>query len=340
MAKVLGRSRKIGSVGLVEVATYGNNPASTDPIAWVHAASFEINPVTDQVTIDTLAGPSSGGEAARFVTMVRASGTIRIPLSYEDIGAWLEWAMGKDVATTGSGPYTHVYAISPVVPFRSIVFVYEAADGTALQDEFYGCQVESLSISIEANGVGYATFTVSGGLAVRSSTYQRAVAATETPAATALTTSVVVLGQNGGALSFNSDNREARTLAFEVTRTLDRSGSFGFTGPDEGVLSGPVVGRMTVTRVSDTNDSTSLEAAHVAGTRATASIAFTSGTKSFTFALSQANIISMERPMTPSGAAIETIVFQSQSLSSSDYGAKLTVVNGASSGVSTNGTWA
>jgi hypothetical protein len=340
MSKMLSRSVLIGSIGLVETAAFGTLPTSTDPIAWAHAAEVSMNPVTDQVTVETLAGPASGGESARFVTLVRAAGTVRIPLSYEDIGAWLEWAMGKDVATSGSGPYTHVYAISPNVPHRSLVFVYQAADGTTLQDEYYGCQVEGLSISVDANGVGYATFTISAGVAVRSTVYQRAVASTETPAATALTTSVVLLGQHGGALSFNSDNREARSLVFEVSRTLDRAGSFGFTGPDEGVLAGPVIGRMTVTRVADEADSASLEAAHVAGTRATCSIVFTSGSKTFTFALSQANIISMERPMASGGAAIETIVFQAQSLSGSDYGAKLTVVNSQSSGVPTNGTWA
>ena len=152
MAKILTRSILAGSVGLVEVATYGSNPSSSDPIAWVHASEFSIQEVVDSTPIETLAGPGSGGEGARFVTLVRAQGTVRVPISYEDVGAWVEWAFGKDVATSGSGPYTHVYATSPNTPFRTLVFVYTAADGTNLQDEFYGCQVEQAVFEFTANG--------------------------------------------------------------------------------------------------------------------------------------------------------------------------------------------
>lgn len=339
MSKILTRSILAGSVGLVEVATYGSNPSSSDPIAWVHASEFSVQEVVDTTAIETLAGPGSGGEGARFVTLVRAQGTVRVPISYEDVGAWIEWAFGKDVATSGSGPYTHVYATSPNTPFRTLVFVYTAADGTNLQDEFYGCQVETAVFEFTANGPAYMTLTVSGGVASRSSTYQTGVAATETPAATSLVTSGVVLGSQGGALSFNSNNVEARTATLTLSRTLDRSTSFGAGGPDEGVLGSPITATLAVERVADEADTATLRTAFTAGTRAALSLAFTSGTKSLTIAFTTASITERNSGATPGAAKTESLTFSAQSLTTSDQ-IKITVVNSQSSGTPTNGTWA
>jgi hypothetical protein len=342
MALILSRNTQAGSAGIVtngdSTTVYGDLPASGDTIQWLRVADFSIGETVTSVLVDDLSGTGSGVEGARFVTGHEASGTMRLAATYVEMGAVLAWVMGGTPATSGSGPYTHVYGNSLAAPFRSIFQVYQAADGTSLQTELHACQANGFTLEVDAQSVAYLTVPVTGAVALRSTVYQLGVAATETPAAAAMTSAAPVLGPAAGVLSFGGNSVACRSLSFTKTRTLDRGADFGASYPGEGSISALDKFELTVTRAADEADSATIRAAHMAGTAADTSITFTSGSKTLTIALSDAVITAYSAPFTSGGALIETVTFTAQALTSSDFGAKITIVNAASSAVTTNGT--
>lgn len=342
MAKILSRSTLVGSLGVVtdgdSTSSYGTLPSSGDGIAWYHAAEVSLAVEVGSTLVDTLAGPGSGGEGPRYVTSKRVTGTIRIPATRDDMGAVLLWAFGASSTSGASDPYSHTFAVSIARPFRSVYFVYSDTAGNDYQDEYYGLQVESATLAIDAQGVGYITLQVSGGVATRTGTDQLGVSATETPAAPSLLDSDVMLGRYGAAMVFNSNAFEARSVEMALTFPMDRATAFGAVGPDEGVLSGGISATIQATRTADTADSATLRAAHSAGTRGAFSMAFTWGTnRTWTLALSTASITAFSAPFSPGGALVETLTMTAQSLTSSDYHARVVVVNGDASAVTTGG---
>lgn len=344
MSKLLSRNINAGSAGLVidGVATtsYGSNPASADNVLWLRVSEIALQESVTSLVIDDLSGSGSGVEGARFVVAQEVAGSMRLPITHEGFGGVLAWCLGGTPSTTGSGPYVHTYPTGINAPFRSLVHVYTAADGTSLQSEYAGLQVESLTISVEAGGAAYATINARGFVATRSSTPQLGVAATETPAAAAIGTSVPVLGKTGAVLSWGGNSIACRTLELSFTRPLDRAVDFGADYLAEGVLSGPIAVTLTVTRAADEDDTATIRAAVMAGTAGDLSISFTSGTRVFTVALSDAVPTSYSAPFTAGGALVETVTFTAQALTTSDFGFRVQVTNAASSAVTSNGTWA
>ena len=358
MAKILSRNINAGSAGIVidGVATtsYGSNPASADNVLWLRVSEIALQESVTSLVIDDLSGSGSGVEGARFVVAQEVAGSMRLPITHEGFGGVLAWCLGGTPSTTGSGPYVHTYPTGINAPFRSLVHVYTAADGTSLQSEYAGLQVESLTISVEAGGAAYATINARGFVATRSSTAQLGVAATQTPAAAAIGTSVPVLGKTGAVLLWGSDSIACRTMELSFTRPLDRAVDFGADYLAEGVLSGPIAVTLTVTRAADEDDTATIRAAVMAldfaransrnvlifDTAADLSISFTSGTKIFTVALSDAVPTSYSAPFTTGGALVETVTFTAQALTTSDFGFRVRVTNAASSAVTSNGTWA
>jgi hypothetical protein len=344
MARILSRSIYAGSLGVVtsgaSTTTYGSQPSTADTIQWVRAAEISITEAANSLLVDDLAGSGSGVEGARFVASNSAAGSIRLAATFIELGAILAWALGGTPATTGAGPYTHTYPVGLDSPWRSVFSRYTAADGTGLQDEWRCLQVDSLTIDLNADAIAYATLTVTGAAAVRSSVFQLGVASTETPAAATMVAAAPILGSLSGVLSFGGNAVAARTASLVVTRPLDRAVDFGAAIPGEGVLSGPVSVALTVTRAADEADSATLRAALMAGTSGDLSLAFTSGTKTFTIFLENAVVISRSAPFTAGGALVETLEFRAQALETADYGAKIVIVNAASAAVTTNGTMA
>lgn len=344
MAKILSRNTNAGSIGLVtsggSTTTYGTLPASADPILWLRAAEVNLQEAVTNVLVDDLSGSGSGVEGARLPVSHEVAGSIRVPVSHEGMGGLLAWVLGGSTSTTGSGPYTHVYPTGIATPFRSLVHVFTAADGTSLQSEYAGLQVESMTINVDAGGVAYATLNVRGWVASRSSAYQLTVAATETPAADAISTSRPVLGKTGSVLSFGGNSVAARGLSLTFTRPLDRAVDFGAEYLAEGVLSGPISVTLEVTRAADEEDTSTLQAALMAGTAGDTSISFTSGTRVLHLELSDAVPTARSGGFSSGGALVETVTFTAQALTTGDYGFRIRAVNAASSAVTTNGTWA
>lgn len=344
MAKILSRNINAGSAGLVidgaATTTYGSNPASADNVLWLRVSELSLQESVTSLVIDDLSGSGSGVEGARFVVAQEVSGTMRLPVTHEDFGGVLAWWLGGTPSTTGSGPYVHTYPTGINTPFRSLVHVYTAADGTSLQSEYAGLQVESLTLSVEASGAAYATVSARGFVASRSSTAQLGVAATQTPAAAAIGTSVPVLGKTGSVLSWGGNSIACRTMELSFTRPLDRAVDFGADYLAEGVLSGPIAVTLTVTRAADEDDTATIRAAVMAGTAADLSISFTSGTKIFTVALSDAVPTAYSAPFSAGGALVETVTFTAQALTTGDFGFRVRVTNAAASAVTSNGTWA
>ena len=343
-SKILSRTTAAGSFALVtsggSTSTYSTLPSTGDDAAWFRTAEVSIQEAVTSVVVEDLAGSGSGVEGARFITSREAAGSVRLAVTHEGFGALWYWALGGTPSSSGSGPYTHTYPTGLSTPALSAYFVYQAADGTALQDEFFGLQVESLTIDIEASGIGYATLQVRGAVASRSSTYQLGVAATQTPDADAYSSTVPVLGRAGGVLSFGGNSVACRTLSLTVTRPMDRAVDFGGDYPAEGVVSGPITVALTVTRASDEDDTATLRAAAMAGTAGDTSISFTSGSKVFYLELSDAVITSYSAPVTSGGARVETLVLNAQALTTGDYGFRIRQTNAASAAVPSNGTLA
>ena len=344
MAKILSRNINAGSIGLVtsggSTTTYSTLPASADPVLWLRAAEVGLQESVTSVLVDDLSGSGSGVEGARLPVSHEVSGSVRVPLTHEGLGGVLAWCLGGSTSTSGSGPYTHVYPTGIATPFRSLVHVYTAADGTSLQSEYAGLQVESMAVAIEAGGIAYATLTMRGWVASRSSTYQLGVAATETPAADPVSTTKPVLGRTGSVLSFGGNSVACRALTLNFTRPLDRAVDFGAEYPAEGVLSGPISVTLEVTRAADEEDTATLRAALMAGTAGDLSISFTSGTKIVYIELSDAVVTAYAAPFSSGGALVETVTFTAQALTTGDYGFRFRVTNAASAAVTTNGTWA
>ena len=324
MSRILSRSIYAGSFGLVtdgaSTTTYGSQPSSADAIQWVRAAEVSITEAANSLLVDDLAGSGSGVEGARFVASNSAAGSIRLAATFVERGALLAWALGGTPASTGSGPYTHTYPVGLESPWRSAFTRYTAADGTGLQDEWRCLQVDSFTLDLGADAIAYATLAVTGAAAVRSTVYQ--------------------LGSLSGVLTLGANSIAARTASLTVTRPLDRAVDFGDAIPGEGVLSGPVSVSLSVTRAADEADSATLRAALMAGTSADLALTFTSGTKTFTITLENAVVISRSAPFTSGGALVETLEFRAQALETSDFGAKIVIVNAASAAVTTNGTMA
>jgi len=344
MSKILSRNINAGSVGIVadggSTTTYGTLPTTSDNIAWLRVAEVGLQEAVTSVVVDDLSGSGSGVEGARFVTAREVAGSMRLAMTHEGIGAVRAGTLGGTTSSSGAGPYTHTYPTGINTPFRSLVHVYTAADGTSLQSEFAGLQVESLSLAIEAGGIAYATINARGFVASRSSTYQLGVAATQTPAADAYGTSVPVLGRTGSVLSYGGNSVACRSLTLSLTRPLDRAVDFGGDYPAEGVLSGPISVTLEVTRAADEDDTATLRAALMAGSAADLSISFTSGTKIVYIELSDAVVTAYGAPFSSGGALVESVTFTAQALTTGDYGFRFRVTNAASSAVTTNGTWA
>ena len=330
MSRILSRSIYAGSFGLV----------TDDAIQWVRAAEVSITEAANSLLVDDLAGSGSGVEGARFVASNSAAGSIRLAATFVEMGALLAWALGGTPASTGSGPYTHTYPVGLESPWRSAFTRYTAADGTGLQDEWRCLQVDSFTLDLGADAIAYATLAVTGAAAVRSTVYQLGVASTETPAAATMVAATPILGSLSGVLTLGANSIAARTASLTVTRPLDRAVDFGDAIPGEGVLSGPVSVSLSVTRAADEADSATLRAALMAGTSADLALTFTSGTKTFTITLEKAVVISRSAPFTSGGALVETLEFRAQALETSDFGAKIVIVNAASAAVTTNGTMA
>jgi hypothetical protein len=344
MSRILSRSIGAGSLGLVidgaSTTTYGTQPSSGDNIQWLRVGEVSITEQANSLLVDDLAGTGSGVEGARFVSSNSASGSIRGAATLVESGAVFAWALGGTPASTGAGPYTHTYPVGVDSPWRSAFMVYGAADGDGLQDEWRCLQLDSITIDFGADAIAYFTANVTGAAASRSSTYQLGVAATETPAAATMAAAEPILGSLSGALSWGGNTIAARTASLTVTRPLDRATDFGAAIPGEGVLSGPIVVELSVTRAADEADSAIIRAALMAGTSGDLSLGFTTGTKSLTVYLENAVIISRSAPFTSGGALVETVVFRAQALGLGDYGAKIVVVNAASAAVTSNGTMA
>lgn len=344
--KILSRTTLAGSLALVvdgdstAAATYGTLPSSGDALAWFRAAEIGLTPAVQSILIDDLAGSGSGVEGARFVGSQEVSGSIRLPITYETFGAVLYWALGGTPSSTGAGPYTHTYPVGTDTPSLSAFVVYEAENGDNLQDEYFGLQVESLELAMEAGGAGYATIQCRGAVALRSSTPQLTVSATETPAAAALTSSLPTLGKQGAVLSFGGNSVAARALTLRLTRPLDRAVDFGASYLARGVLSGAISVTMDVTRAADTDDTATLQAAMLAGTSGDLSISFTSGSKVLYLELSDAVVTSYSAPKSAGGALIESVTFTAQALTTGDYGFRVRITNAASAAVPSNGTMA
>ena len=149
MAGYLGRD---GAVLIGEESTYGTAVSRTNTIAAVSFAGFYQK--TDPILHNGLNRPA-GFHRSVMPGRVTCAGTMDGILTYENCGMLFEAATGGTPATTGSGPYTHVFANDTSIKSYTVEPIRGDAANTTL---VRGAMVNKLQImSSEGDYVRFKT---------------------------------------------------------------------------------------------------------------------------------------------------------------------------------------
>ena len=148
-----------------------------------------------------------------FDAFEQAGGSIEMPLFYKGMGQLLKAAIGGTPATTGAGPYTHVFEPTTVLPSLTMEF----QRGTGSVEKFEGVMVTSMTISCEAGAEASASFEV-----IAETAASRTAAITPT-----FGDGAQVFHHQAGTLSYNSNTYTVRSFEFSVDNKLERVNNLG-----------------------------------------------------------------------------------------------------------------
>lgn len=253
-----------------------------------------------------------------FDAFEQAGGSIEMPLFYKGMGQLLKAAIGGTPATTGAGPYTHVFEPTTVLPSLTMEF----QRGTGSVEKFEGVMVSSMTISCEAGAEASASFEV--------------IAETAASRTTAITPTfgngAQVFHHQAGTMDFNGSSYTIRSFEFTVDNKLERVNNLGSKLTGQPQISD--VREVTITATLDLEDN-DLYNAQLSGAQSDVTLTFTAGADSLTFLLRNAKIIDYSDDVTSFGRIERTVSF----LGLSDIGAgetafRLTMVNDAANATS------
>lgn len=151
MGNVTGALSKV--IGWTET-TWNVTPGSPNARR-IPLVTFGVTDKTDRETDPTLSGFRGQQRSTEGKTDV--GGAINVVAAPEDIGFWLAHTIGVP-ATTGSGPYEHVFAVDPtgsgaLPPGMGFEVDYGAGiSGAGRYIVYSGCRVKALKMSVPANG--------------------------------------------------------------------------------------------------------------------------------------------------------------------------------------------
>ena len=151
MGNVTGALSKV--IGWTE--TTWNVTPGTPNARRIPLVSFGVTDKTDRETDPTLSGFRGQQRSTEGKTDV--GGAINVVAAPEDIGFWLAHTLGVP-ATTGAGPYEHVFGVDPtgagaLPPGMGFEVDYGAGiSGAGRYIVYSGCRVKALKMSMPANG--------------------------------------------------------------------------------------------------------------------------------------------------------------------------------------------
>ena len=229
---------------------------------------------------------------ATFDAFEQAGGSIEMPLFYKGMGQLFKAAIGGTPVTTGSGPYTHAFEPTTVLPSLTMSF----QRGTGSVETFEGVMVTSMTISCEAGAEASASFEV--------------IAETASARTTAITPSfgdgAQVVHHQAGTLSYNSNTYTVRSFEFTIDNKLERVNNLGSKLTGQPQISD--VREVTITATLDLSDN-NLYNSQLAGDQSDVSLTFTAGADSMTFLLRNAKIIDYSDDVTSFGRIERTVSF-------------------------------
>ena len=253
-----------------------------------------------------------------FDAFEQAGGSIEMPLFYKGMGQLFKCAIGGTPATTGAGPYTHVFEPTTVLPSLTLEF----QRGTGSVEKFEGVMVTSMTISCEAGAEASASFEV--------------IAETAAARTTAITPSfgdgAQVFHHQAGTLSYNSNTYTVRSFEFTIDNKLERVNNLGSKLTGQPQISD--VREVTITCTLDLEDN-NLYNSQLAGDQSDVQLAFTAGDDSLTFLLRNAKITEYSDDVTSFGRVERTVTFYGLAdLSAPETAFKLTMINDAANATS------
>jgi hypothetical protein len=299
--------------------------------AWATGVSTTISNRINDVSLATvqernrkanLSVPASGMLGEMFDGFRNVEGSISMPIYYQGQGQLIEMAFGK-LTTTGAGaPYTHKF--EPDIELDSATIEVQRGSGLTNQmEKFVGVKVSSISFTCEAGGELTASIDFTG----------KQGDARATNITSSFGTGKSVLHFHASKLSFDGNNYDVRSMNFTLNNSLERRNVLGSIYTAEQAVGD--VREATLEVTLDTENST-LQTAYLAGTQANAEITFTNPaggtTESIHFEVTNAVISSYSDPVSGFGRVEQTVVFTGLA-DSSNVGARITVLNGDSTGL-------
>ena len=253
-----------------------------------------------------------------FDAFEQAGGSIEMPLFYKGMGQLFKAAIGGSPATTGAGPYTHVFEPTTVLPSLTLEF----QRGTGSVEKFEGVMVTSMTISCEAGAEATASFEV--------------IAETASARTTAITPSfgdgAQVFHHQAGTMDFNGSSYTVRSFEFTVDNKLERVNNLGSKLTGQPQISD--VREVTITATLDLEDN-DLYNAQLAGTQSDVTLTFTAGADSLSFLLRNAKITEYSDDVTSFGRVERTVTFYGLAdLGAAETAFKLTMINDAANATS------
>tara|TARA_R100000664_G_C2759822_1_gene150037 strand:+ start:3107 stop:4048 length:942 start_codon:yes stop_codon:yes gene_type:complete len=253
MPVVLGRN---SFIKLGEESSWGAGGASTPVSNRIISTSLQRKQERNQTTfLSTSAAAFSEGF---FDGMELTGGTIELPVYYEGTGMLIKAAVGSVSSSAGPAPYTHTYTPITALPSLEI----QLQRGNSQVENFEGCIISSMALSVEAGGEMTASFDI--------------VAETATTRSGSVSPSFgdgrQVLHYEAGQLNFNAVNYSLRSLEFTLDNKIDRRNLLGSKLTAEPLITD--IREVTLSTTLDLEDN-NLYNAQIVGTQGTVDITFT-----------------------------------------------------------------
>jgi hypothetical protein len=164
----MSQARGTGATfALYEESTYGAAPGTPDGKK-LYLSSFGLALQQNRTASNVLSGERSRTEP--YLGNKSVQGNLATEIGAENLPWLLKHALGA-VATTGSGPYTHVLTIANSLPTGLTLEVdYGAAiSGSGRYVSYNGCRVNQMTLSFPQEGACTASFDLMGAKAVAGS---------------------------------------------------------------------------------------------------------------------------------------------------------------------------
>jgi hypothetical protein len=301
------------AVGVAEETTWGT--AVTPATNWRYVISADAAPAFTRVQ----SGRISSGYFANDVEAAEdASASITVEMTYENLGMWLEHALWSTVATTGGGPYAHVYNGSDTQPVGLTLHVVLGDSGNGRQMTGSVINTWSLAISV---GTPFLSFSMD----MLGKQVTQITAATPTYGSG----DEVISGLDAAKLAWNSQTFCLRSVTVSGSNGLERRRCLG-----ESTTAKPQpTSERTIDVEFEVDYDANITTAFAARFEGDASIVFTgTGNNDMTFLMRNMLILDVSDPITGPGVVTQRVTARCRENPSGTYPFQVTINNDNSSG--------